>query len=321
MTYSLKWNESVEKRVKISIADQLEGAKTCLDSIQTTHKNRYHKARKKLKKARAALRLIREQIGEDSFKKENAAYRDIARVCSIARDAQVMPETLERLLGHFEGQVSTQAFQSVRRRVVNLNRDVLQEKIEDKPAMSGALTELCRSLTRLRKLSFEQDGWKAIQPGFLKTYENGRTSCYAVYKRPSDVAFHEWRKEVKYLRHQLEMIESIWEKPLRELCAQLHELGNILGNDHDLVMLRETVEKDAKSFGEPKTVQALYALIERRQEDLRLSAETLGKRVYAEKPKAFIKRLHEYWRTWRKPPQTRSAIQHLVRPNQPDAML
>src|SRR6201999_1755839 len=45
-----------------------------------------HGARKDLKKARAALRLVREELGEDIFKRENVALRDAARLLSASRD-------------------------------------------------------------------------------------------------------------------------------------------------------------------------------------------------------------------------------------------
>ena len=41
------------------------------------------------------------------------------------------------------------------------------------------------------------------------------------------------------------------------------------------------------------------ALIDRRQEELLDEAVEIGRRFYAEKPKAFSRRLASYWETWR----------------------
>lgn len=56
-----------------------------------------HGARKDLKKARAALRLVREDLGEKTFKRENRALRDAARTLSASRDAEVKLATLDAL--------------------------------------------------------------------------------------------------------------------------------------------------------------------------------------------------------------------------------
>ncbi len=44
----------------------------------------------------------------------------------------------------------------------------------------------------------------------------------------------------------------------------------------------------------------MRALIEAEQLALLGDALDAGKRVYAEKPKAFERRLHAYWRAWRR---------------------
>jgi hypothetical protein len=43
----------------------------------------------------------------------------------------------------------------------------------------------------------------------------------------------------------------------------------------------------------------LEAAIEARQADLAREAFLLGRRLYAERPKAFARRLRRYWEAWR----------------------
>jgi hypothetical protein len=43
----------------------------------------------------------------------------------------------------------------------------------------------------------------------------------------------------------------------------------------------------------------LKHLIAARQEELLAAARAAGERIYAERPKAFGRRLHGYWRAWR----------------------
>ena len=56
-----------------------------------------HAARKAIKRARAALRLLRGTLGEASYQHENAALRDAGRRLSPLRDAKSMAEMFRAL--------------------------------------------------------------------------------------------------------------------------------------------------------------------------------------------------------------------------------
>ena len=46
-------------------------------------------------------------------------------------------------------------------------------------------------------------------------------------------------------------------------------------------------------------LEALIALIDRCRGELQGEAKCLGERVYAERPRAFTRRLQVYWQAWR----------------------
>ena len=56
-----------------------------------------HEARKDMKKLRGLLRLVRGELGGETFARENACFRDAARELAGARDRDVMLETLANL--------------------------------------------------------------------------------------------------------------------------------------------------------------------------------------------------------------------------------
>ena len=56
-----------------------------------------HETRKALKRLRALVRLLREELGEQAFERENAALRDVARRLAGARDAEVDGEHARRV--------------------------------------------------------------------------------------------------------------------------------------------------------------------------------------------------------------------------------
>ncbi|NIS31707.1 MAG: CHAD domain-containing protein, partial [Actinobacteria bacterium] len=53
-----------------------------------------HDARKKLKRLRALLRLVRDDIGDSAYHNENVVLRDTARTLAGMRDAGVLRTTL-----------------------------------------------------------------------------------------------------------------------------------------------------------------------------------------------------------------------------------
>lgn len=57
-----------------------------------------HRARKRLKRARATLRLLRLAIGKPTYRRENAALRDAARPLSGVRDAAVLCKPARRYI-------------------------------------------------------------------------------------------------------------------------------------------------------------------------------------------------------------------------------
>ena len=62
--------------------------------------------------------------------------------------------------------------------------------------------------------------------------------------------------------------------------------------------LQKVTELEKKLNADPKELEVLVALIDRRRSELQLAAQRLGQRLYAEKPSAFVSRLETYWQVW-----------------------
>jgi CHAD domain-containing protein len=106
--------------------------------------------------------------------------------------------------------------------------------------------------------------------------------------------FHEWRKQVKYLRHQLDLLRPAWPDVLRAMAGTADEIAELLGADHDLAVLRE------KAMAEPvlssETQQALLDRIDERRSEHQREAIDLGRRLFAEKPSSLTQRLGRLWK-------------------------
>jgi CHAD domain-containing protein len=117
-----------------------------------------------------------------------------------------------------------------------------------------------------------------------------------VLAAPTTENVHEWRKRSKDLCYQLRIVRGAWPGPLGEAVDQAHELTALLGDHHDLAVLAA----DLKTRTDLGDRAAFAAAIERRQGELLDAALGIGQRLYAEKPKAFRRRIKRYWLAWRR---------------------
>jgi len=134
--------------------------------------------------------------------------------------------------------------------------------------------------------------------GLKRVYRNGRDAFGVAQNDPSQEHLHEWRKQVKYLWYQLQVLQPIQVGQLTALADQAHTLANTLGDDHDLAVLSHKFLEESDRFPDRATMHTLADLIDRRRAHLQEQAMTLGHRLYEEKPRLFVDRLREYWRAW-----------------------
>jgi CHAD domain-containing protein len=142
-------------------------------------------------------------------------------------------------------------------------------------------------------------GWSVLGAGVKRVYRQGREAFAVAQDDPSQEHLHEWRKQVKYLWHQLQVLQPIQRSQLKALADQAHTLANHLGDDHDLAVLSHKFLEAPDRFPDCATMHTLATLIARRRTLLQEQAMTLGHRLYEDKPRIFVDRLREYWRAWR----------------------
>src|SRR5438876_977921 len=101
MAAEVEQSEAGAKGVRRIVRKQLENVLESL-TVRRLTDEKIHDARKRIKKARAALRLLRDVLGKGAYTRENAALRDVARPLSQVRDSKVLLDTLEKLNDRFD---------------------------------------------------------------------------------------------------------------------------------------------------------------------------------------------------------------------------
>ncbi len=241
-----------------------------------------HEARKRLKRVRAVLRVVRDEVGERVYARENAAYRGAAQRLAGIRDARVLVNTLNALDG--------EAFAGPRAALVERDAVAVASARE---AATRAIRDLDAARPRVQEWPLRRDGFAMLEGGLVRVYRQGRRRFARTHATPDMEHFHEWRKRVKDLWHVFQLLEASWPPVLNVLADQAHTLSDHLGDEHDLGVLAERVRTDG--LGAPEERDRLMDLITARREELRADARLLGLRMYAEEPWDFVDRMAAYW--------------------------
>jgi CHAD domain-containing protein len=252
-----------------------------------------HGARKDLKKLRTVLRLLRDPLGRKRYRRANARFREAGRTLSGTRDAEVKLETLEGL-SHQALPLPEEAVASWRK-ILDRDREAATDTVRSEALAAEAAAEIEAGLEEIRDWNLEGISWKAIAPALTRTYRRGRKAM-KVAEGGTEAEFHEWRKRAKDLWYELRLLSEAWPAPLKATAEEAHRLSELLGDHHDLAVLREDLHQ--RRLGAAET-QTLETAIDRRQGELAGEAFSLGQRLYAERPKDFERRLRRYWRAWR----------------------
>lgn len=298
MAYRWKADKSVRANLRRLVCNQLRSAIDQLNDRQANRTDAVHEARLHLKKARSLLRLARPAI-DDAYERENARLRDVAHQLSRQRDAQAILEAVDQLSAHSEQawrctDDSLALLRAVRDQLMASQAAEQSDALEKvMPELTGALAAAADEVERWA--SCVEDG-DAILAGFAASYRRGRRALRRVLREATPDNLHEWRKESKYHRYQVRLFQDAWPAVLEARYEELKRLSDLLGDDHDLVILCERVgDEPPTGFDEAAGVE-FRQIVERRRGELQAEAIPLGRLLYAERPKQITRRFEQYFR-------------------------
>ena len=259
-----------------------------------------HEVRKRLKEIRGTIRLVRGELGDRAFQRENRAFRDAGRPLSVVRDAAVLVETLDKVIKGSKGRAKKKGFAALRRALVEKQREAQGKMKQQTRVVPGIVKSMRAARERVEQWPIESEGWEAIEEGLRRVYAAGRDAMRDAEEQgeTDDEAYHEWRKRAKDLRYQLELLEPVWPVMIAPLAKRAKRLTDLLGEDHDLAVLRCVADEQGKA-GVKFDRELLVTLTDVRRKGLQREAFELGRELYGEKPKRFVERVGGYWEAGR----------------------
>lgn len=305
-------DETLAEALQRSSLEQFDIAITPLSDPNFDRDKAVHTARKAMKRIRALLRFVRDYIGRDIYRAENVLIRDASRSLSGARTAAVMMRALDHLSAHFQPSVDPALFSGLAESL-RITHGEISHAVTDNSLLinevlvaleagrarfaSWPISEATTSRSSLITRTVVPDKFSSLEPGIRRVYGRGQDRMALALDRPSEEAFHEWRKRVKYLRYQMEALRAVWPSVVGGLESSLNDLAETLGEEHDLAELAGYAITNRNSCTEAER-RMLVAIASQRRRELQIEAATIGHRVYAEPPKVFTRRLGAYWDAW-----------------------
>jgi CHAD domain-containing protein len=259
-----------------------------------------HKARKAIKKARALWLLLRRTLPKAVYRDASACLREAGRPLGAARDAKILIVAVDRLAAQAHGTATVGSLRTLR---VTLLEHGTQVKRAIRRAPAGITLSrhaLSSARQQIQSCVIGKHGWSALGKGLCRVYRRGRRAYRTARLERRPEQLHEWRKQAKYLHHQLTVLKPLWKRPIGKLSDEAGELADKLGDDHDLVILCARVRASDLRF-HAGARRKVVTLIRHERDRLQDAAFRLGARIYEEKPSDFYERFGGYWQEWRDP--------------------
>jgi CHAD domain-containing protein len=203
-----------------------------------------HEARKHLKKARSALRLLRGIKPRHPPRNLRHALRDIARRLSRARDREVVDAWLE----HWR---QTTRIAAERKLALKLQRQLTSSggsHIDQQPNRRAVIARLRQVIRQLEALDVANLDWKAINANVEHSRRRMRKAEKTFAATSALADLHAWRKRSKDLWYQLRLLRPRLRRDLRQLPRALRTLTETQGKLHDLDVLQKLLQQPLRKL-------------------------------------------------------------------------
>jgi CHAD domain-containing protein len=271
--------------------DILEEARAAIADPAKPDAVAVHDFRKAMKRWRAFLRLLEPIVGADARRLRDLA-RDLARALAAARDGQSALDALADLIAHApQSGFSERSWNSIRARL-----DALRQGAET-VALTESMRERLRSAIEagteaIAHWPLEDTRFWQVSEGLRESYARARRAIPTDWEDASDEELHDLRQRVVIHRYQMPLLEPLWPRFSRLWIAEAQRLRERLGTHQDLAVLAGLT-----ALRQPLAPWRgrLLPLVAARKAVHVEAAARLARRLFAERPKAFRRRLDALW--------------------------
>jgi CHAD domain-containing protein len=282
--FILKNRESPGEDVKRIINELIDKALFYLDEgIDVNFDESVHEIRKCIKRVRAALRLIRDAAGRRHYRRENFYFRDINRNLSEIRSIAVIIETLNELRG--------EALNGGYSYLIN-HFSAIKEKIIYRLCAQEDRLLLIRHMLHKGKERMGRipagNSVHILLAGFVRVYRQCLTCMVAAREKPLTTNLHEWRKKIKYMYYQLQILKPVLPETFIAYESLLDKLSEYLGTDHDLAELEHSLAGNPPAPGNIRKTVSVKNKIAKSRMEMQKALFELADQIFDKKLESVI---------------------------------
>jgi len=299
MSYRLENNEILSFGLKRIVLELIDNSVFHCAKGNGSFNEDVHVTRKNFKKTRTILRMIKSDIGIETFKRENSFYAESGRTLSDLRDSTVLIYTFNKLIKKSDLKTSGFDFSIFRNFLIEKHNNISASKHKKSEVINSLSTELILARSRVFDWGISGDSFKIIKKDLRRIYEQGQIQMYAVLNEAIKQNVHEWRKRVKDLWYSMRILSNIWPEIMNPLVNLLRKLSDTLGDTNDLYLLKEEIISNQNKFKDDQHTNELINIIDKRIVALIKEARFIGRKIYSEESKYFVGRMQNYFEIWR----------------------
>jgi CHAD domain-containing protein len=225
-----------------------------------------HDVRVLMKKARAAIKLLRSIMDEDSFRREYGAFRETGRIMSSWRESTVHRKLLRDFKKRHPALFTRVKDEKVVRQLLEMHDDPASSVEKIREDLLKIRDILYRSSARLRFLNLKVPDQRLLFEELERSFSLVSDRYLNARHNPKDVNIHEFRKKTKDLLYQLFFFRSLNPKAVRSLEKRLDQLAQDLGKYNDYAVLLRTLDYKYQAEANNHALDE-FAVIVRQEQD------------------------------------------------------
>jgi CHAD domain-containing protein len=286
---ALQPNAAIGPALRAIAGHILAKARLALTDPELSNQDAVHDFRRAMKEWRALMRLLEPFIPDaDQWRRE---ARDHARSLAHARDGAAALNAFDGLVGKSLLALSPRSSANVRGRIEAL-RGSEEQAVLTPELRDGILAWLDTAAAAVEQWPLDPFDFSSIAAQLADSYRSARKRIPTDWAAAEAADLHALRQRVVDLRYQMELVEPLWPRFGKMWTEEAERLRERLGRCQDLEVLRRLTAPHQplarwRSRLTPGCAERSAALVQR--------AARIAYRLFAEKPKAFRRRLEALW--------------------------
>jgi CHAD domain-containing protein len=256
-----------------------------------------HSARKRFKRLRALYRLV-EPDAKEFQRTENARIRSMAQSLSGARDATALVETVDYLTGLALSAEERAALGFASRALIDRRDRIASAQGSLADTIDAAIVTCESALEALHGVNLPRGTARTarrVSKAFRKQGLKALAALAVCKEDHSAEAFHDLRKCGQTRWMYLTLFSDLWPSAMAAQKRETKQLVDLLGHEHDLSVLTQTINESPELFGDSDTLALLIGAIITRQQAIRAEALCLAAVVFPDQPRREARIIGRLW--------------------------